>query len=534
MRLLGFELTRASAVAQRVQTAVAKAASASLRSISDARSWITLYTGQPSDWFQKDIHINPDRILAQSTVFSCMTLIASDIAKCCLKLVEKDTDGIWIEVDVPAFSPVIRKPNNYQTTQQFIECWILSKLKSGNTIALVERDKRGVVTAQHVLDWRRVLPLVSDDGRVYYQLQTDVLAGIAETFPAVPASEIMHDRWNCLFHPLIGMSPLFASGLAAEQALRMQSSSAKFFENMMRPSGVLTAPKSISDEVANRLQKHWEDNFTGNNIGKVAVLGDDLKYMPMAQNAEDSQMVEQLKLTAEQVASTFHVPAYMVGAAAAPTVTNAQVLTVQYFGQCLQTLMKAFEDVQDDGMRLASVVGHTYGVYLELDDLFRMDELTLSTVLKEQMQSGIRKPDEARRRLNLGKVAGGDTPYLQQQNFSLAALAKRDSSADPFGTAPKPAPAAPADPAADPGAPPPPSKDYNALRDRVERSESAMQEMLELVRQVKASSDAEMEARQEAARIERERLEKTAEADAASHALADALIARFAKADDEA
>mgnify|MGYP004721558517 FL=1 len=34
-------------------------------------------------------------------------------------------------------------------------------------------------------------------------------------------------------------------------------------------------------------------------------------------------------------------------------------------------------------------------------------------------------------------VEGGDTPYLQQQNFALAALAKRDGSDNPFGTAPQ-------------------------------------------------------------------------------------------------
>lgn len=31
----------------------------------------------------------------------------------------------------------------------------------------------------------------------------------------VPASEIIHDRMNCLFHPLVGISPIFACGLAA-------------------------------------------------------------------------------------------------------------------------------------------------------------------------------------------------------------------------------------------------------------------------------------------------------------------------------
>jgi hypothetical protein len=60
-------------------------------------------------------------------------------------------------------------------------------------------------------------------------------------------------------------------------------------------------------------------------------------------------------------------------------------------------------------------------------------------------------PDEARGRyFGLGPVEGGDTPYLQQQMFSLKALAKRDAE-NPFS---KPAPAAPAAPATPASVPP--------------------------------------------------------------------------------
>jgi len=41
-------------------------------------------------------------------------------------------------------------------------------------------------------------------------------------------------------------------------------------------------------------------------------------------------------------------------------------------------------------------------------------------------------PNEGRAKLDLKPKTGGDSPYLQQQNYSLAALAKRDAQADPF------------------------------------------------------------------------------------------------------
>jgi phage portal protein BeeE len=56
---------------------------------------------------------------------------------------------------------------------------------------------------------------------------------------AVPASEIIHDRMNCLYHPLVGTSPIFACGTAANMGLQIQENSSAFFGNGSNPSGIL-------------------------------------------------------------------------------------------------------------------------------------------------------------------------------------------------------------------------------------------------------------------------------------------------------
>lgn len=411
-------------------------------------TWHVLHDFLPGSW-QQDEEIHIDKTLGNWAVFACITLIASDIGKLCLNLVEK-MNGIWTEAASPSFSPVLRKPNRYQTRQQFIEQWIISKLTGGNTYVLKERDNRGVVVGLYVLDHRRVQPLVAvEDGSVYYQLQRDDLSQVHDSLPAVPASEIIHDRMNCLFHPLVGLSPIYACGLAAVQGLKIQQNSAKFFKNMSRPSGVLTAPGQISDETALRLKTEWEKNYSGDSIGKVAVLGDDLKYSAMTVNAVDAQLIEQLKMSAEMVCSTFHVPNFKVGVAEIPKGQKVEDLNQIYYSDCLQALMEAIETLLDEGLGLPQVTGHQYGTEFELDDLLKMDSATLTSVIAEQVKGGISKIDEARARLGMPPITGGDTAYLQQQNYSLAALAKRDSGADPFGTAKPPAPAAPAPAATD-------------------------------------------------------------------------------------
>jgi HK97 family phage portal protein len=217
----------------------------------------------------------------QNVTISADVLIASGHRKLRVKLVAQDSDGIWTETKNPAYSPILRKPNPFQNRIQFFENWVLSKLQRGNAYILKQRDGRGVVVRFFVLDPTLVTPLVSDSGDVFYELKVDNLPGITERV-VVPAREIIHDRFNCFFHPLVGLSPIFANGLAATQGLSIQNNSARFFTNGSNPGGILTAPGAISDEVAGRLKAHWDANYTGANVGKVAVLGDGLKYEPMA------------------------------------------------------------------------------------------------------------------------------------------------------------------------------------------------------------------------------------------------------------
>src|SRR5678815_2646817 len=123
--------------------------------------------------WQRNQEVSMDTVLTYSAVFSCVTLIAADIGKLCLRLVSEDDDGIWTPVESASFSPVLRKPNRYQTRGKFVEQWMVSKLVHGNTYALKQRDNRGVVTALYILDPTRVTPLVSADGAVYYELKRD-------------------------------------------------------------------------------------------------------------------------------------------------------------------------------------------------------------------------------------------------------------------------------------------------------------------------------------------------------------------------
>lgn len=412
---------------------------------SGGGGWITTVREPYTGAWQQNAEIKAETALSYSAVYACVSLISQDIGKLALRLVEQDAAGIWTEAKNPAYSPVLREPNRYQTIIKFIEGWITSKLVHGNTYVLKQRDARGVVNALYILDPARVVPLVAPDGSVYYQLgkvesgRPEQLAGLsAVDDPAVvPASEIIHDLMVALFHPLVGVSPLYACGVSALQGQTIQGNSSRFFANGSNPGGILVAPGPIDDAQAARLKKRWEERYAGpENIGRVAVMGDGLKYEPLTMTAVDAQLIDQLKWTADTICSTYHVPPYMVGIGPPPPYANVEPLIQQYYAGCLQSLITSFEACLDKGLELPLYLGTEF----DLTDLILMDAATRTKAAHDAINAGALSPNEARRRyFGLGPVAGGNSPYLQQQYYSLEALNERDTAEPQPPPRPQPA-----------------------------------------------------------------------------------------------
>ena len=99
-------------------------------------------------------------------------------------------------------------------------------------------------------------------------------------------------------------------------------------------------------------------------------------------------------------------------------------------------LIESFESHLDEGLGLS----REYRTEFDLDDLLRMDTARKVEAVEKMVSAGFLAPDEARAKFNFGPVKGGGTPYMQQQNYSLAALDERDSMNPLAQPAPQPAP----------------------------------------------------------------------------------------------
>lgn len=413
---------------------------------SNYNSFLSLIRESFSGAWQQNFELRATSdLLTFPPIYAAITLIASDFAKVRVRMT-KLTGNVWLESEVPKTSPwlaLLRKPNEFQTRVQFFSNWMTSKLIYGNTYALKQRDARGVVTDLYILDPCRTVPLVSTDGRVFYRLTRDDLSGLPITGVEVPASEIIHDRMETFWHPLVGISPLTAAAIAATQGLNIQGNAATFFQNMSRPSGILVAPGAISPEQANEIKAAWEAGYGGLNSGKTAVIGDGMTYIPLSVPADQSQLVEQMEVVAQWAVMSFHVPPYKLGLKSEQKFNNMAQQDSDYYKQCLQIHYESAEACLDDGLALPS----DYRTEFDVKGLMRMDPNSRAEAASKRLGVGVPMTaiNEERADEDLPPVVGaGDKPMAQQQVWPIDVLANRpppDSTPKPPPVAPEPPPA---------------------------------------------------------------------------------------------
>ncbi|EHU2215476.1 portal protein [Acinetobacter baumannii] len=400
----------------------------SLQSVhtSGQNVWNSLTVQEPySGAWQKNDELTRTELTASDAVFSCVSLISKDIGKLPIVLKTK-VDGVLVHADIPEKLRVLKKPNNYQTWQQFQEQWTSSLLLRGNTYVWKLRDAFGEVYRMVVLNPDLVTPLIDKNGNVFYQLSKDCLTQAESEI--LPASEIIHDRINTFYHPLVGLSPIMACGVVAKMGVKILNNAANFFGNGSRPGGILVAPGPIAKEKAEEIQARWNQNYSGSNYGKTAVIGDGMTYTVLGMSAADSQMLELLEMSGRVVCSVFNVPPFKIGIGTVPD--DPEKANGIYYSDCLQAFIESRENLIDEGLNLESFKVESF---LDIDTLIRMDSERFHNMIREDVKGCILTPNEGRAKIGMLPVLGGDAIYMQQQNFSLEALSKRDSKDDPFG-----------------------------------------------------------------------------------------------------
>ena len=308
---------------------------------------------------------------------------------------------------------IFRRPNSYETFNQFILNMIAEMGFSGEAFALVTRSGTGEILRLDRLDTGTCSPYVNE-GELFYSVGTNPFIP-DQMEMLVPAREILHLRLLTPRHVLIGESPLKAAALAAGINVALSQSQHAFFSQMSRPSGVLSTEASLNKAQLDSLREAWTKQSQKMAQGHVPILSGNMKFQPMSISSQDAQLIEAQRLSIEEISRVFGVPLPVIGDLTNSTLSNAETLISLWLSISLGSLLENIEQSFTNLFGLPS----DQVIDFDVTGLLRTDFLTRIDGLTKAVQGGLYTPNEARAKEGLHPVENGETPIVQQQMVPL-------------------------------------------------------------------------------------------------------------------
>lgn len=376
------------------------------------RGWLP--KGSPWNFWQ--LGIDPATGGSSAMVEACVSAYAQTVAMCPGSHWLLNDRGGRDRQTASALNRILRKPNDYQTTSDFLLNAVRRLYLTGNTFAVALRNDRFEVKELHLM-LGDCQARVSIEGEVFYHLTgNEIIERRAGGPIIVPARDVLHIKLHTPRHPLIGETPLQAAALDLATSGVIGEQQVAFYSNQARPSFVLSTDQVLTKEQAEQLRASWEAQAAGFAAGGTPLMAAGMKPIPIYSNAQDSQLAEVLKLSDQHIALVYRVPLQILGIGGTPFASTEALMQswrASGLGFCLNHIETAFDTLF--GLRGMP------DEYTEFDTsiLLRSAEKDRMEAASVAIKGGVRTINEARALEDLPRVPGGDDIRVQQQDVPL-------------------------------------------------------------------------------------------------------------------
>ncbi|MTK11875.1 MAG: phage portal protein [Clostridiaceae bacterium] len=314
----------------------------------DTGDWGDAWSG--SGWTVQSasgVRIDQSTAMACDAVMACVSLLTEDVAKLKPKLMRELPNLKRVPArDLPLFA-LLRRPNDWQTWQEFATMMMVGLLLRGNGYAVIVRDGRGRPVCLVPVNPDQVALWESPDGDLFWRVsriglhQTAVLK--FEPF-LIPYRDVFHLK-GISANGLLGLSKIALNRESIGLALAQEQQAARWMNNGARPSGILTTDHKLNDESAARAKESWVQANSGiANTGKIAVLEGGLKWQPLSMTSADVEFIASRTFQLNSVARLWRVPPHMIGELTKATNNSLTQLSQEYVNFTLSTYTRIWAE----------------------------------------------------------------------------------------------------------------------------------------------------------------------------------------------
>lgn len=385
--------------------------------LTDAAAWAA-FAGRESAAGKL---VNLDRALQLATVWACIRLTAEAIAGLPLQFYSKGDDGSREEWDDDQTIDVLTiQPNRDQSAYHFWQAMAGWAAAQGNSYA--EKTYVGTrLMALHHFPNTQCSPARDENNNLVYRI---VDRGKNYT---LPREKIFHLRGFGLGGDL-ALSPIACGVQTIGTAMAADEAAGKMFANGLQASGLLKVDAKLSDEQREQIEKVMEKFIGSERWGKLMVLGAGMSFDSLQLNPNDAQMVETRRFEIEEICRWWNVPPIFVGHAAQGQTmwgTGVEQLLIAWLTLGLNPWLRSFEAQIRIDLIPRNVRHRTYGEF-NREGLLQADSETKAKFLGAMVQNALMTRNEARKKINLPRVDGGDELTAQTNLAPLDQLGQSD------------------------------------------------------------------------------------------------------------
>lgn len=332
-------------------------------------------------------HYSDTVALKLSAVYAALSLISNSIAMLPIYVKQRE-DGAETVVENHPVRQLFY--NMLQSKYTIIKQLVNDVLIFGNAYVYIKR-KGGKL--------EKLIYLRPSDVTVLYKEQEDTVSyqcmNHIQVPKEVPMTDMLHFAKDT-YDGINGRGFLWFAGDVLKLAGFTQQAVIDFFGNGCNLTGLLKFNGRVNDKQKQAIREQWRQiHGSGSHFGGLGILEGDANYVPISQNASNSQMLESRRYNVEDIGRFFNLTPVDLGDLSHSTYSSIEDSNIALVSRAILPLSNLFEEEINRKLIVDS------SQYIDFDEteLLKGDKASLAEFYTKLVSTAIISVDEARVKL---------------------------------------------------------------------------------------------------------------------------------------
>lgn len=366
--------------------------------------------------------------LRSTTVYACVSLIASTVAGLTVSVRRHDADGSTSATAHPLNDLLSMRPSVGWTAYDWLHTMTASAVLTGDAFAIIQTRADGSVAALDPLDNLEIQPVLTRRRRIAYDYQP----ATGGPMRRLTDRQILRFPYRLAADRVQSLSPIATHATTIDSALAATTHTQATYRNAGTPRGVLTSDHPLDETARTRVANSWTDRHGGpSNAGRVAILEPTMKFQPVSMSMQDAQYLELLQYSVSDIARIFQVPPHKVNELSNATYSNIEHQNIDFLNHTIMPWIRRFQARMNMYLLTENERRQGLRIVFDVKNISMADSKTRSEYYRSMYHSGSLTPNEIRGMEGLNPYDGGDQFWTQGANMPVELVLKQSEKEQP-------------------------------------------------------------------------------------------------------